>query len=248
MPFTVAHIGFSKPIKRLLKKHVDVEALCVASVVPDLDIVLTGSRFHMFSFSWTCILFVLIPLSVLLYYLWRYFIKKPIFHYFNIEEEVHLPSNNSKFLILWSLIVGIFVHLGLDLITHYNNYIVITNVFHMDYYSKEGKVFDIILLYIPQLIFSLWGLYLFFRLLPGSMCNLQISSINTTSLPFPVIIGLIASSISFFIFREHSFFFDHIILSATCGAAYAILFYAGLFYFVNEDFRNKYFKLICSNK
>ena len=38
----ISHLGFVKPVQGLLKYRVDLEALCVASAEPDLDILLTG--------------------------------------------------------------------------------------------------------------------------------------------------------------------------------------------------------------
>ena len=239
MPHTIAHIGFSRPIKQLLKQRVDLEVLCVASIVPDLDIILSGSRFHWFTFSWSCILFVLFPLSILLLFIWKKFIKTALFYFFN-WNSYHVESQK-KHLIILSLSLGIGVHLLLDMITHYDNYLVITNIFHVNYYSFMGKVLDLILLYVPQALLSLWGLYLFFQLFPK---KINIKQINTRALAIPVAISILVFGISFSLFKEHSFFFDHIILSSTCGITYAVLFCSILFYIVKDGFKAKYFRLI----
>lgn len=175
MPFTLVHPAFVLPIYNRIKSYSIPVGLIAGSLVPDYDIIFrfTETRFHLFTFDILSVIGLLIPLSFLTVFFYTY-----IFRDFMLQQcppllkqvAIHLPDftfrNNIKnyLLLLLNIIIAIYIHLFLDLISHYDAWS-ISNFVKNNITSNEWVIFLSYWgsIYIPQFFFLLMGLYILYK-------------------------------------------------------------------------------------
>lgn len=162
MPYTLAHPGFILPLKKWFPKYVSGAACIAGSIVPDFDIIFRFSetRFHIFTYNATEIIFLILPLSLLLAMYLKYFVR-PIALFPN--KKLQLPKiREIPFLsMLFSAFAAILLHLWLDKILHIEVYTFRQKILqYVMLHPDQVKNLDKIILYGPTLIGTFIGFML----------------------------------------------------------------------------------------
>lgn len=165
MPYTFLHPGFVLPFARWFPRFLSIPALIMGSFVPDLDIIyrFSETRYHIFSYSTTNILFELLPIGIILTYYFKLIIL-PISKVGTIDLHPKNYWEHFKKLpkIAASVLLAIGVHLFLDQYVHFNDAQSMSREIgqNLGYEPEDfNKIFQI-LLYLPQIIASGIGLIL----------------------------------------------------------------------------------------
>jgi|GEM_PF-2836977 len=121
MPYTFVHPAYVLPFRRWWPKVFDFSALVMGSFAPDLDIIyrFSETRHHIFTYSASNILFMILPIAVILSIYMR-LVMLPIF-------TTGLPAFNRQAIletlkklpvIIFSALAAILLHVFIDDITH----------------------------------------------------------------------------------------------------------------------------------
>lgn len=252
MPFTLVHPAFVLPIYTRIKSYCIPVGLIAGSLVPDYDIIFrfTETRHHLFAFNLRSIFGILTPLSFITVFFYTYILRDfmmqrcpPLLQ----QIAVQLPafpfrSNRKEYILLFLNIVGaIYLHLFLDMISHYDAWSI------MQYVKYRISGNEILLnftywgsMYIPQLIFMLWGLYILYINCKDYLVYFSWKDFfSKRMLGYYIIahvIALIKISLSGI---KAEFGIDVIIISLFCGytLAFAIL---AILYFIRKKFLYDY--------
>ncbi|MCO5232363.1 MAG: DUF4184 family protein [Chitinophagales bacterium] len=165
MPHTLVHPGFVLPLYRWLPRYFNLPALIIGSWVPDLDIIyrFSETRYHLFTYTKTNILFTLIPIGVLITYflLWVWI---PLANEGVVSWRIKEKISSLKLLpkMIWSIGLAIAVHLLLDQFSHLNDAegLGLRVGLDLGYESNEMQNIFILFNYLPQIISSAIGLIL----------------------------------------------------------------------------------------
>lgn len=159
MPFTLAHPSYLFWLKNKWKKT-SISAIVISSIVPDFDILfrLTDTRIHIFNYNFQQVFLIILPISIALWWYYEWSIKKiyvSVFPFMS-SDSYALKDIFSAILVM---ILSIYVHLFLDLISHWNaaNFQTLIGVnsgniilSYIAYYFS---------LYVVSVLFSLLGFY-----------------------------------------------------------------------------------------
>lgn len=165
MPYTFLHPGFVLPFARWFPRFLSIPALIMGSFVPDLDIIyrFSETRYHIFSYSTTNILFELLPIGIILTYYFKLIIL-PISKDGTIDLHPKNYLQHFKELpkIATSVLLAIGVHLFLDQYVHFNDAQSLSSEIgqNLGYEPADFNKIYLILLYLPQVIASGIGLIL----------------------------------------------------------------------------------------
>lgn len=130
MPYTFTHIGYIIPIKNKFLNKVSFSGLLFGSIAPDYDILfrITESRFHIFSYSLFDVFCLITPLAFISLMTFHIFCQKIVYNnlpeffkkishdWLNLDIKLYIKGN--IFTILMSIIIAIYLHLFLDLLSH----------------------------------------------------------------------------------------------------------------------------------
>jgi hypothetical protein len=231
MPHTFVHPGFLLWLTNK-NKHVYFSAIVISSIVPDFDILfrLTDTRIHIFNSSFKDVFGIILPLSFCFWLFYYFFLNKiysNLFTFINLEPELKIKD---LIYVIFTMIFGIYVHLFLDLISHWNAF----NL-QMLIGANTGNLilsyfFYFYALYGNAILISFLGFYLTLRYfnITFSEFILLNKKINPNQIQFFKI--FILSSIIFFIFKfsfaikEKIFFIDIVIINLTSSIIFSLFF------------------------
>ncbi len=174
MPFTLVHPVFVVPIYNRMKAYCIPIALIAGSIVPDYDIIFrfTETRHHIFRFDVVTVLAVLLPLSLLSVFFYAYIMRDfmiekcpPLLRHIGQNIPVFDIKNTKKnyLLLLVNILLSIYFHIFLDLISHYDAWTIMEIVkYKISDYEPLLKATYWGSIYLPQLFFLLLGLYIMY--------------------------------------------------------------------------------------
>lgn len=175
MPYTIAHIGYSIGLKKKWISKLSLNGLIFGSIVPDFDILFrfTNQRFHLFAFDLFTIFIILLPLSLVLSIFFHQFIRDTVIELlpktfrdktipYQSYDYIGFLKRSYKWEIL-SILIGISVHFGLDLFSHWNAWLYMM-IIHVGIYPCHFLVpFHYYFgWYFPQVLATFFGFYLMY--------------------------------------------------------------------------------------
>jgi hypothetical protein len=175
MPFTLVHPAFLLPFEQKFGRYMHPLALIAGSFAPDFDIVFrfTETRFHIFDFGFKCVFLQILPLAILTVFIYSYFLRdfiiqkcpKAIAQIGEDIEPFFIKSNVKSYLfVVLNCIVAIYLHLFLDLISHFDAWGI--KAFFKSYISDNEIFIEIIYwssIYLPMLLITLLGVLLYIK-------------------------------------------------------------------------------------
>lgn len=172
MPYTLSHIGFVTPLFGK-NKYFSRTGLVFGSIVPDFDILfrLTNVRFHLFDYGVFCVFFQILPLTLILIFLYQTFCRDVLIDVLFKENEystqyksegtLKIFTGRSMLKLIFSIVVAIYIHIILDTLTHhldaYDVKMYIWEKTRSDFFSTMAYYSA---MYIPMIILSIIGFYL----------------------------------------------------------------------------------------
>lgn len=234
MPYTLLHPGLVAPLYRKWPSIFSWIGLFVGSIVPDLDIIyrFTETRYHIFSYSIQNILTVLIPIGIVLSYYFES-VWVPISQQGKLDlSTLQIKKVKNSFLkILFSVAIGIAIHLFWDQFAHFDDTSTLATQIKNDlgYEKDEFSSLETILIYTPQLFISGISLfmclyYLFhYRKTIKIQLSFLIKHIKTTCFLFTLITICFTSMKIIKAGVENYLILDSIIIGITCGLVSAVL-------------------------
>lgn len=174
MPYTLAHPGFTLPLKKKYASFFSTTGLVFGSIAPDFDIILrfSNQRMHIFQYGLHEILFLILPIAVASAIYFHLVIKNILIDYAPAplrEDLVKYKNQNilknsaaNWIRLVASALLAIFMHLGLDLLSHYDAFTFQINA--MLYYQSLiiGYIVYYFAMYFPPLFFTGIGFYLLY--------------------------------------------------------------------------------------
>ena len=132
MPFTFAHPGYALFVQKKYLPFLSLNGLVFGSLAPDVDILFRFSniRFHIFSFQLMDVIFQILPMALLMSIVFHLICRNIIIDHLPLPLKNKFKSLKSyNFLvdlrrhfvkILLSMLLGIYLHIFLDYIFHWN--------------------------------------------------------------------------------------------------------------------------------
>lgn len=181
MPYTFAHPGFSLWLKNKWLKKMSTNGLIFGSISPDFDILFrfTNPRFHLFYLNLITIFVILLPLSILLSFIFHRFVRniwidnlpeaisKKLIQFKNFNYVKWFRSNYK--IEIASIVFALVLHFLLDLVFHWNADAYMRMV-HEGIYPKYSlvKFHYYFGWYFPMIFSTFLGFYLLYKLYDGS--------------------------------------------------------------------------------
>jgi len=236
MPYTLTHPGFILPLKRVRPSLFSTTGLFFGSIAPDFDIILrfSNQRIHIFQYNLQEILLLILPISVAAGFYFQLLIKGILIEYAPQSLQVYLSAYKKSGIYDWGLLnwvrlilsslLAIFMHLGLDLISHYDAYFFKINATTYFQSITAGEIAYYVSMYLPPLLFSFAGTYLTLQALRDasfpipSISEYLIQKKTRIYLLTYILLTLFFSAIKIIISGiEHNFVIDSFVISITNG-------------------------------
>ena len=174
MPYTLAHPGFTLPLKKRYAAFFSTTGLVFGSIAPDFDIILrfSNQRMHIFQYGLREIIFLILPIAIASSIYFHLVIKNILIDYAPAALRENLVIYKNKNILkntttdwmrlILSALFAIFIHLGLDLLSHYDAFTFQLNA--MLYYQSLiiGYIVYYFAMYFPPLFFTGAGFYLLY--------------------------------------------------------------------------------------
>jgi len=170
MPYTLAHPGFSFLVRKYIP-GISAAGVIFGSIAPDLDLIfsLHNSRFHVFDYSLLNIVTVILPITLALLLYYRLFAES-IYRKLIGGNNKHFKLSGLQGLMVsiplevFSILIGISVHLCIDFVTHWNAGLITWTIYYL---LGTGNIISYSIYYItwylPQVLFTLLGFYLIYK-------------------------------------------------------------------------------------
>ncbi|MBP1644752.1 MAG: hypothetical protein H6Q16_327 [Bacteroidetes bacterium] len=137
MPFTFSHPSILIPLFYLPKKWISVTGLVIGSMIPDFEYFLRMQIKSKYSHSIYGVFWFDLTLSILLAFIFHNIVKNQLID--NLPKSLYLRLASFKnfdwnkyfrknwYIVIISILIGIFSHIFWDSFTHYNGYFVQRN-------------------------------------------------------------------------------------------------------------------------
>ena len=142
MPFTLSHIAFALPIKRLWSDKISSTGLVIGSMLPDVEYYLRMRMYGTWGHTLMGIVLYELILGVLIAYIFHGMIKTPLLDHmplyikskynkaYALDWSMYFREHWVKIIV--SLYLGILTHLFWDIFTHEEGYIFGINISWVD--------------------------------------------------------------------------------------------------------------------
>lgn len=176
MPYTFSHPGYAIYLKKRYFPNLNVSGLVFGSIAPDLDILirLSDIRYHVFNYSISDVFFIILPLTLVMCFAFHLWVRNTLIdclpiplnrqwmNYRTYDFYDDLKRNYAP--IILSVLIGIYTHVLLDYLTHWNSFHVMM-FFHTGIYPMKSllPVLFYGAWYLPMTIGTLLGLWLIYN-------------------------------------------------------------------------------------
>jgi hypothetical protein len=245
MPYTLVHPGFAAWIKSKWLPGLSWNGLIFGSLVPDFDILfrLSNARFHLINGGILSVLFILLPVAILISWLFHTIVRNKIIDFlpnrFFPLLQPYTSFNYVAFLKknfvleIFTIILAIELHYLLDFVSHWNAWYCMMAFHVLIYPSVLLKPFVYYFAwYLPMVVATALGCYLVYTQFIKKV--FEESNFKLVTIEWPLktrlfIVLFVANTVSFsilkFIFLGHEgngLAWHYIIIYATSGAFFAL--------------------------